>query len=244
MAVLHRLAAILAGLAGLLFALVPLLHPPNTTAGALEPAWVPVHLAWLVSYVLILFALPTLFMAANRPPTVATAPSAATASSDLSVLSALSVLPDLSAPSPIALTGFLLAFVGTALSLTIATYDTFIVPTLAANVPPLIELINRTVEEPGLAAFHATYYLAVATFSLGFILLGLAMRSVPAVPRWAGPLLAVGAPLFWLGLGFRDPGGRESAVTMAGAVLFGIGLIAVGQGLARHRGGSPSGDSL
>ncbi len=238
MAVLHRLAAILAGLAGLLFALVPLLHPPNTTAGALEPAWVPVHLAWLVSYVLILFALPTLFIAANRPPSVATA------SSDLSALSVLSDLSASTAPSPIALTGFLLAFTGTALSITIATYDTFIVPTLAANVPPLIELINRTVEEPGLAAFHATYYLAVATFSLGFILLGLAMRNVPAVPRWAGPLLAVGAPLFWLGLGFRGPGARESTVTMAGAILFGVGLMAVGQGLARNRGGSPSGDSL
>jgi len=227
MAVLHRLAAILAGLAGLLFALVPLLHPPNTTAGALEPAWVPVPLAWLVSYILILFALPTLFMAANRSPTHATASSAA---SDLSALSPST------APSPIALTGFLLAFTGTALSLTIATYDTFIVPALAANAPPLIELINRTVDEPGLAAFHATYYLAIATFSLGFILLGLAMRGVPAVPRWAGPLLAAGAPLFWLGLGFRGPGARESAVTMAGAVLFGIGLIAVGQGLARNTG--------
>jgi hypothetical protein len=242
MAVLHRLAAILAGLAGLLFALVPVLHPPNTVAGALEPIWVPVHLAWLTSYVLILFALPTLFVAANSPASPASPTS--TALSDLSDLSALSAPTAWTAPSPIALTGFLLAFTGTALSITIATYDTFIVPTLAANVPPMIELINRTVEEPGLAAFHATYYLAVATFSLGFILLGLAMRSVPAVPRWAGPLLAVGAPLFWLGLGFRDPGGRESAVTMAGAALFGVGLIAVGQGLARHRGGSPSGDSL
>jgi hypothetical protein len=219
MAVLHRLAAVLAGLAGLLFALVPVLHPPNTVAGAQEPIWVPVHLAWLASYVLILFALPTLFLAANRTPTP---------QSDLSAPTART------APSPIALTGFLLAFTGTALSLTIATYDTFIVPTLAANVPPLIELINRTVDEPGLAAFHATYYLAIATFSLGFILLGLAMRGVPAVPRWAGPLLAVGAPLFWLGLGFRDPGGRESAVTMAGAALFGLGLIAVGQGLVRQ----------
>ena len=222
MTVLHRLAAILAGLAGLLFALVPVLQPPNSTAGALEPAWIPVHLAWLASYVLILFALPTLFMAANRPPPV---------SPDSTALSASTAL---TAPSPIALTGFLLAFTGTALSIPIATYDTYIVPTLAAYAPPLIDLINRTVGDPGITALHATYYLAIATFSLGFILLGLALRRASGVPRWGGPLMAVGAPLFWIGLGFRGPGARESYVTMAGAILFGLGLIVVGQGLARR----------
>jgi len=212
MAVLHRLAAILAGLAGLLFALVPVLHPPNSTAGALAPAWIPVHLAWLASYVLILFALPTLFMAANRPPPASTA---------------------LTAPSPLALTGFLLAFTGTALSIPIASYDTYIVPTLAAYAPPLIDLMNRTVGDPGITALHATYYLAIATFSLGFILLGFALRRASGVPRWGGPLMAVGAPLFWIGVGFRGPGARESYVTMAGAILFGVGLAAVGQGIAR-----------
>jgi len=239
MAVLHRLAAILAGLAGLLFALVPVLHPPNSTAGALAPAWIPVHLAWLASYVLMLFALPTLFVAANRPLLVSpasTAPTAPTASSDVSdssVLSALSASTALTAPSPLALTGFLLALTGTALSIPIASYDTYIIPTLAAYAPPLIDLMNRTVGDPGITALHATYYLAIATFSLGFILLGFALRRASGVPRWGGPLMAVGAPLFWIGVGFRGPGARESYVTMAGAILFGVGLAAVGQGIAR-----------
>jgi hypothetical protein len=215
MTVLHRLAAILAGLAGLLFALVPVFHPPNTIAGALEPAWLPVHLAWLVSYVLILFALPTLFVAASSP--ASTAQTASTA------------------PSALPLTGFLLAFIGTALSIPIATYDTYIIPTLAADAPPLIAFINQTIEEPAIVAFHATYYLAIATFSLGFIMLGLALRRVPGVPRWAGPLMAAGAPVFWIGVGFRGLGERESFVTMAGGILFGAGLIVVGQGLARRQ---------
>jgi len=214
MTVLHRLAAILAGLAGLLFALVPVLHPPNTIAGALQPAWLPVHLAWLASYILILFALPTLFLAANQTPTAA---------------------PALSGPSALSLTGFLLAFTGTALSIPIATYDTYVIPTLSNYAPPLIELINQTVVDPGIAAFHATYYLAIATFSLGFILLGLALRRASGVPKWGGPLLALGAPLFWIGVGFRGLGERESFVTMAGGIVFGAGLIVVGQGLARRR---------
>ena len=212
MAVLHRLAAILAGLAGLMFALVPVLHPPNTIVGALQPAWLPVHLAWLVSYLLILFALPTLFLAASQTPTGS---------------------PATTATSALPLTGFLLAFTGTALSIPIATYDTYIVPTLAADAPPLIAFINQTVEEPAITAFHATYYLAIATFSLGFILLGIALSRVPGLPRWAGPLMAVGAPLFWIGVGFRGLGERESFVTMAGAILFGAGLMVVGQGIAR-----------
>jgi hypothetical protein len=228
-------------LGGVLFAVFPIFHPPNTPEGALTVAWVPVHLLWLGALDLVLLALPTLnqTLVGQRARHV-----------DRRRAPAVAGLAGLA--------GYALASFGTALSIGIATYDAFIVPVLAANFPPLIKLIEQTVDEPALAAFHAVYYLSIAAFSLGFLLLGSTLvwarrrvdrepdRETPGFPpSWIGALVGSGAPLFWLGLGLRH-GGSESWLTVLGAGLFGVGIAAWGvwsgttaQGGARRRLADP-----
>lgn len=47
--------------AGVLFSSFMFFHPANTAQGALEPIWVPVHVIWFVSYLLIICGLVPLY---------------------------------------------------------------------------------------------------------------------------------------------------------------------------------------
>ena len=62
-------------LAGILFGTFMFFHPLNNPTGALNPIWVPIHLMWFVSYLLILFGLngiyPILASASRRVGTLA-----------------------------------------------------------------------------------------------------------------------------------------------------------------------------
>ena len=73
-------------------------------------------------------------------------------------------------------------------------------------------------------AFRLIFFLTVITFSLGFVLLGIAAIRSRVMPRAAGLLVLIGAPLFWLGAIVFSQGSTGNAVTIGGAVLFGVGI--------------------
>lgn len=56
-----RSSGLLLMIAGVLFGSFMFFHPPNTPQGALEGIWVPVHLMWLIAYLLIICSLIPLF---------------------------------------------------------------------------------------------------------------------------------------------------------------------------------------
>ncbi len=105
--------------------------------------------------------------------------------------------------------GFLLAFVGTAMILMEGREHIFS-PDFGAGVPlGLWELI-----------------LASFVFSIGYVLLGIAIARAGVLPRGAGVLLAVSGPV----VAFSPPIGI-SAVLIISHTVFGVGLAWVGHAL-------------
>lgn len=189
-------------LAGLLFGTFMFFHPPNNPVGAQDPVWAPVHVAWLVSYLLMLFGLqglqPMLRAAAGRFGVLA----------------------------------WTLALLSVALSLPIAAWDAFIVPFLAVHAPDLIVQVEETSPELPVVTFRMLFFLTVITFSVGFVLLGVALRRLSTPLRGAALPLALGAPVFWAGAVIFSEGPAGNAVTLVGAVLFGAGLARLGYALS------------
>jgi len=107
------------------------------------------------------------------------------------------------------LAGFLTAFVGTALMLMEGREHLFS-PSVGGSTPA------------GLWQLVATSFL----FSVGYVLLGVAVFRAGVLPRAAGVLLAVGGPL----VAFAPPIGIP-AVLIVGHALFGAGLAWLGYAL-------------
>src|SRR5512140_2030840 len=87
------------------------------------------------------------------------------------------------------LIGFVLAFSGNILLATSGNYG-YIAPVLAARSPDLLSAINAYPPELGLDL------LMVLTYITGFLLLGIATFRAGRLPRWSGPLIAMGPILF------------------------------------------------
>jgi len=199
-----RLAGFLLILAGLLFGTFMFFHPANTPQGAMNPIWVPVHLAWFLAYVLLVCSFIPLY--------------AAFVSSGQALIKV----------------GYWLAFLGTILSLPIATWDSFVVPYLARHAPDFITQIEEVSLELPVLVFRIIFFLTVLLFSLGFLLSGLTLIPERLVPMPVGICLAVGAPLFWVGALVFSKGALGNLVTEAGALLFGVGLAGLGYKLIKH----------
>lgn len=192
-------------IAGLLFGTFMFFHPANTPEGALNPIWTPVHLMWFVSYLLILFGLNGMY------PVLA------------------------NEPGRLASAAWILSFFGTALSLPIAAWDSFIVPYLAHHALEMITQIEEVSMELSVLVFRLIFFLMALTFSLGFILLGVSALRSRTLPRVGGLLVLVGAPVFWLGAILFSKGSLGNAVTIIGAVSFGVGIGWFGYGLWSQR---------
>ncbi len=109
--------------------------------------------------------------------------------------------------------GFFTAFVGTAMMLLEGREHLFS-PDFGVGTPRgLLELI-----------------IASLVFSIGYILLGVAIVRAGVLPRGAGILLAVGGPI----VAFSPPIG-VLAVEIVGHALFGLGLLWVGYVLSSGR---------
>ena len=176
---------------GLLFVVATLLHPSQETPVTIletEVRLVGSHAVSVVSYVMVLLGLPALHVAESQRM------------------------------GRLGLTGFLMAFAGTAL-LAISSMFGFFAPVLAAEAPRTLDAINSYLP---VVVFNA---LAVVGFIAGFVILGVAVAR-PGVSRWSGILLAVGAPLFLVGAAI--------ALLVSPAFWFVaiLGSLALGSGLA------------
>jgi hypothetical protein len=111
------------------------------------------------------------------------------------------------------LAGFLVAFVGTTMGLLEGREHLFSHDFGQGTPVGLWELI-----------------LASFVFSVGYVLLGIAVVRAGVLPRGAGVLIAVGAPL----VAFAPPIGIQ-AVIIVGHTLFGVGLAWAGYALFTER---------
>jgi hypothetical protein len=117
------------------------------------------------------------------------------------------------------LVGFLTAFSGTYLIAVTGNFG-FLAPVLAKQSPAVLDSINQyspVVIVNGLAAL---------LFMIGYLLFGVAMIRTSTLPRWAGVLVAVGAPAHLLGFGIAQ------LVTTAAWPIAILGSVCLGAGLA------------
>jgi len=115
--------------------------------------------------------------------------------------------------------GFLLAFTGTALRGNVAFFDGFAVPILAVQAPDLLNNLQSAFPWPAIAIFPLTS----ACFILGFLLFGMMLLRVVALPRPGVAFLMLGALL--LGLG---PLSVPLILPQVGSIFFGAGQIWLG----------------
>jgi hypothetical protein len=117
------------------------------------------------------------------------------------------------------LAGLLTAFSGTYLIAVTGNFG-FLAPILAKQSPAVLDSISQylpVVIVNGLAAI---------LFMIGYVLFGVAMIRTATLPRWAGVLVAVGAPAHLLGFGIAQ------LVSTAAWPIAILGSVSLGAGLA------------
>jgi hypothetical protein len=170
-----RRGGLLAAVGGASMVLVPFVHPESPQSAA----WVPMHLAYFATLMVILLGLVGIFAyQIDRAGRLGTA-------------------------------GFLGAFFGTAMSLLEGREHLF-----------SHDFGHGTPE--GLWQLIAT----ALVFTVGYVLLGVAVVRAGVLPRGAGILLAAGTPL----VAFAPPIGVQSVIII-GHTLFGVGLAWAGYAL-------------
>jgi hypothetical protein len=116
------------------------------------------------------------------------------------------------------LVGFLTAFCGTYLIAVTGNFG-FLAPILAKQSQTVLDSINQY---PPVVIING---LAAILFMIGYILFGVAMIRTVTLPRWAGILVAVGAPAHLLGFGIAQLVSTAAwAIAILGSVSLGAGL--------------------
>jgi len=116
------------------------------------------------------------------------------------------------------LAGFLTAFTGTYLIAVTGNFG-FLAPVLAKQSPAVLDSINQY--SPVLIVNG----LAAILFMIGYLLFGIAMIRTATLPRWAGVLVAVGAPTHLLGFGIAQLVSTAAwPIAIVGSMCLGAGL--------------------
>lgn len=123
------------------------------------------------------------------------------------------------------LLGFLLAFIGTTLTIVGGVSAGYIFPVLAAEAPEAFDPQGPLFTSPNAIPF----FIGFAAFMLGYLLLGIATVRAGILPRWGAILAIVGAILFQLPP--QPVGPFPTFVILLGAVLFGAGAVWIGWAL-------------
>ena len=127
----------------------------------------------------------------------------------------------------VAMTGFVMLFVGMMMIFGLNYYEVFIAPFLAENYPKVIVDYGAG-DTMGLVAL--VFPLSGSLTVVGYALLGFAWYRGGSLPRWIGLGLVATALAF--GVGLSPVGGIE--IARVGAALFGLALTATGVWAVRH----------
>jgi hypothetical protein len=125
------------------------------------------------------------------------------------------------------LAGFLAAMLGTYL-IALTGFFGFLAPVLARESPAALDATSAY------TPLLVPNALAFLGFTVGWFLFGIAMARTTTMPRLAGILIAVGAPMHLLGFGIAQFVSTAAwAITVLGAVSLGAGLAWAGLRLWR-----------
>jgi hypothetical protein len=179
-----RRGGLLAVVGGASMVVVPFVHPESPQSAA----WVPMHLAYFATLMVILLGLVGIFVY------------------------------QIQRAGRLGVAGFLGAFFGTAMSLLEGREHLFSHDFGQGTPEGLWQLIATAL-----------------VFTIGYVLLGVAIARAGVLPRGAGILLAAGAPL----VAFAPPIGVQ-AVIIIGHTLFGAGLAWAGYALFTESKAAPA----
>lgn len=119
---------------------------------------------------------------------------------------------------------FVIAFAGSILFAGTGMFTAFFWPVLAREAPQVTELNGPFFSPP-----HPMILLTTVSYSLGYLLLGVALARAGAMAVWGAVALGLGAVLLMLPPAPLSP--LPWPVFPAGGVLFGVGLTALGLAL-------------
>jgi len=173
---------------GILFALFPLLHPDHTEAGYTSATWVPIHLMPNIGAMLVLFGLVGL------------------------------LVRQLERAGGLGLTGFVVAFLGTASLLMGTMIELFMIPFMGLQNPAFEE-------GPPPPGVGEAFMVINVLFAVGYLILGIATIRARVLPASVGTLLVLGA----LALTFTE---SLAGLVGAGDSLWVLGPVILGAGLA------------
>lgn len=123
------------------------------------------------------------------------------------------------------LIGFILAFIGTSMSLVGAVSAGYIFPSVAMANPELFDPTG-----PLFASASAIpFFFGFGAFMLGYVLLGIATIRAQILPAWGATLVIAGAIFF--NLPPQPVGPVPTFVTLLGAILYGAGAVWIGLAL-------------
>lgn len=156
-------------IAGLTYAIVGILHPPNVLPSVTTAQWMTVHVLAMATSVFGLVGLAGLYgRQAERS-------------------------------GWLGLAGYLLLSLWLALILGFTFVEVFILPPLATVAPAFVEgwlgMFNGTQSEIGLGALPTVWTITGPLYILGGVAFGIATFRAGILPRWAGVLLAVGTAI-------------------------------------------------
>jgi hypothetical protein len=166
---LLRWAGLSAFMAGLLFVVIQLIHPPEALASVATTTWVVVHILSVAMCVLWLFGITGLYAR------------------------------QVNAVGWLGLTGFLLTSVWLVLTAAFTFAEALILPTLATSAPAFVEgflgIAGGPANAASVGALSTVYSASGVLYLLGGVLFGVATFRAGILPRWAAVLFAVGTVL-------------------------------------------------
>ena len=176
------------------YAIAALLHPAGEDlASVMNTNWVPAHFVYWVSAILMQLGLVGLY-ACQAEKT-----------------------------GWLGLAGFVLAFIGTALVLSIFFLATAGLPLIAAEAP--------TIFDQAMASPAFIVVMLVLGYIMGYILFGVATMRAGVLPRWAGLMLIIGSSFFLISEAELVEGTLSHVIVTIGDVVFGLGLAWMGYAL-------------
>ncbi len=132
----------------------------------------------------------------------------------------------------IGLAGFTVAFIGTAMTYGLILIEGFSWPTVGFYNAPAVHNFDPSLVSPRGSSLVFIFVLGMAVFALGYIIFGIATMRAKILPRTGGLLIAIGAPIYFLGGFAISVLGPESimvtVIETIGAVAFGAGFVWLG----------------